>query len=73
MEENKENASAEEVDEKERDEKLPFCTTAPSAEHARGEDDSFIDNTIQNGRTYYYAIVAYDYGVLRLKSYPGYL
>ncbi len=24
---------------------------------------SFIDNTVQNGRTYYYALVAYDYGL----------
>ena len=32
-----------------------------------GEDSgishSFVDSTIQNGRTYYYALVAYDYGI----------
>jgi hypothetical protein len=28
-----------------------------------GITHSFIDNTVQNGRTYYYAIVAYDYGI----------
>ncbi len=32
-----------------------------------GEDSglihSFIDNTVQNGRTYYYVLVAYDYGI----------
>ena len=39
MEDRKENTSAEEVGEKDRDDKLPFCTTAPSAEHARGEDE----------------------------------
>jgi len=27
-----------------------------------GITHAFIDNTVQNGRTYYYAIVAYDYG-----------
>ena len=28
-----------------------------------GITHSFIDSTVQNGRTYYYAIVAYDYGI----------
>jgi hypothetical protein len=28
-----------------------------------GITHSFIDNTVQNGRTYYYAVVAYDYGL----------
>ncbi len=28
-----------------------------------GLSRSFIDNTVQNGRTYYYVLVAYDYGV----------
>ena len=39
MEDEKEKASAEKADENNSEEKLPFCTTAPSAEHARGEDD----------------------------------
>jgi hypothetical protein len=29
----------------------------------KGLTHSFIDNTVQNGRTYYYAVVAYDYGI----------
>jgi hypothetical protein len=36
-------------------------------EYYLGEDTgithSFIDNTVQNGRTYYYVLVAYDYGL----------
>jgi len=28
-----------------------------------GISHSFIDSTVQNGRTYYYALVAYDYGI----------
>ncbi len=28
-----------------------------------GLSHSWIDNTVQNGRTYYYAVVAYDYGI----------
>ena len=28
-----------------------------------GLSHSFIDNTVQNGRTYYYVLVAYDYGI----------
>jgi len=28
-----------------------------------GLSRSFIDNTVQNGRTYYYVLVAYDYGI----------
>lgn len=28
-----------------------------------GISHSFIDRTVQNGRTYYYAVVAYDYGI----------
>ncbi len=28
-----------------------------------GISNYFIDNTVQNGRTYYYALVAYDYGI----------
>ena len=27
-----------------------------------GINHIFVDNTVQNGRTYYYAVVAYDYG-----------
>ncbi|MBK7107046.1 MAG: hypothetical protein IPH62_17370 [Ignavibacteriae bacterium] len=29
----------------------------------KGITHSFIDNTVQNGRTYYYVLVAYDYGL----------
>ena len=41
MEEQKENKEEgqEEKDEKKQEEPLPFCTTAPSAEHGRGEED----------------------------------
>ena len=28
-----------------------------------GLSHSFVDNTVQNGRTYYYVLVAYDYGI----------
>jgi hypothetical protein len=29
----------------------------------KGITHAFVDNTVQNGRTYYYALVAYDYGI----------
>jgi len=41
MTQNKKNPSTEEVKEekKKADAPMPFCTTAPSAEHARGLDE----------------------------------
>jgi len=52
MEEKKEKA--EEIEETEKgkkkmaEEKLPYCTTAPSAEHSRAHDD---DEPCDDGRT----------------------
>jgi len=40
--EKEQNAQPEETadkDKKKKEEKLPFCTTAPSPEHSRGTDD----------------------------------
>ena len=40
MEEHKEKKDEEQVEKKKKkEEELPFCTTAPSAEHARGTDE----------------------------------
>ncbi len=39
MEDQKETVSAEKTEEEKAEEKLPFCTTAPSAEHSRGADE----------------------------------
>ena len=41
MEEQKEKKEEEQVKKKKKkaDEELPFCTTAPSAEHSRGADE----------------------------------
>ena len=37
--------------------------TAYNLGYDTGINHIFVDNTVQNGRTYYYAVVAYDYGV----------
>jgi hypothetical protein len=37
--EEKQETSEEEVRKKKAEKPLPFCTTAPSAEHARGADE----------------------------------
>ena len=39
MEEQKKKENEEKPKEKTEEEPLPFCTTAPSAEHARAADD----------------------------------
>lgn len=42
MEEQKEKKEEEQVEKKKKkkaDEELPFCTTAPSAEHSRGDEE----------------------------------
>ncbi len=40
MEEHKEKKDEEQVvKKKKKEEELPFCTTAPSAEHSRGTDE----------------------------------
>jgi hypothetical protein len=42
-------------------------TSVNGLEYYLGDDTGirhyFVDNTVQNGRTYYYALVAYDYGI----------
>ena len=37
----------------------------------KGITHSFIDNTVQNGRTYYYVLVAYDYGIPERQISPS--
>lgn len=47
MEKEKEVEGPEKDKKKKAEEKLPFCTTAPSAEHYRAEDD---DEPCDDGR-----------------------
>jgi len=39
MEEKEEKKEKEQVEKKKTDEELPFCTTAPSAEHSRSDEE----------------------------------
>lgn len=48
MEEEKELEGLEKDKKKKVEEKLPFCTTAPSAEHHRAQDD---DEPCDDGRS----------------------
>jgi hypothetical protein len=47
-EENKQEQTEAQDDKKEKDEGLPFCTTAPSAEHSRGPEE---DDPCDDGRS----------------------